>query len=355
MATLGSPLAFPLGGDEEGACDLTADEAAARAWLISLWPPGVRDLYDLDGCDADVANYFSGLAQAFTKFATGRVATLRSEAMPAKSTVAGKLPDWESALGILPKPAQDEPTRQAAVVSRLRESGSYDRPSLRALLGPLLGYADPSQIVFMECIRGLLTSEHTYPLFGGAVPPGGSLSRTVAIRQPSKVSAAGLRVRVEITTDDLSQISLYVTRSGGPIAKTWPAGWFGSGSVANLLLEARSLDFADDTVAGTWSVVVGNGGGNQAVVNFSDLFVEGAGLDSGFNGHGSQIYEWGPLKDKVLAGVANASDDQAVRAVLSRVKPAHTAAYLIYKSDDASGAAIPDNPESIPDGCYPGV
>lgn len=107
-------------------------------------------------------------------------------------------------------------------------------------------------------------------------------------------------------------------------------------------------------VGGTWTLRLQSPDDDINVWSWG-LFVEGAERDSaGGDGLGAVVFEWGPWKDRALAGIAAPADDEAVRRALTRIKPAHTRASLIYRSRHVSGAAIPDDPEAIPGGCIPG-
>lgn len=355
MPVFGFPFAAVFGDPDA----LTADEAATRAWLLSLWPPGVTELYDFANEESGPSLYLNALAKAFQLYGVGREEDLRDETLA--STATAKLAEWEAALGIgysVTAQLGSTAARRAAVVSRLREFGSYDRPAVRAIVGPLLGYADPTQMVVLECDRAALrTAQELVDSTVGAIPGGGSATRTFTQLDAGAVSAAGVEVNIKITHAAVDVLGVNITGPAGPDGQAQvfrTPGVLGSGAAVAAWYTVRGLAAAGKTFSGVWTVEVYSTGA-AGTLHETKLFVEAAGRTGVFDGRGSEVYEWGVVKDGSLAGIASPADDAAARAALARIKPAHTNADLIYLSGDASGAAIPDDPEAIPDACYPGA
>src|SRR5262245_60572480 len=128
----------------------TLDEA--RELLIQLFPEGT--LYDWFNTAANVYNYLDGTAQSLLAYCIRQLAAIRAEVNPA--TAVQKLPEWELALGLTTTFAAAKGTlaqRQAAVLGKLREFAAFTPGAIRAFLGPVLGYANPSQLVVVETSR----------------------------------------------------------------------------------------------------------------------------------------------------------------------------------------------------------
>lgn len=355
MPDLASPFGCALGSDTLGDDDLTDAERSVRFWLISLWPPGVNDLYDLDSPDSDVANYFSALAQVFCQFGTSFVDTLRSELNPA--TAVEKLPDWETAVGIMAgrRPGATIAARQAAVISKLRESGSYSLADLRAILGPLLGYADPSQLAIIECQRATVAAIHTYANHtGGSIAPGASLTQQVVVTDAPGVSGAGVQVHVTISAADISKVSVRLSNPGGATSFTWAASSVGRGAASSQTFTLRSHAFDGLAIGGVWSLSIFNDATAPGSITLAswDIFVEGAGRDAnGTDGLGAQVFKWFVLTDPALVGATHAGDLDAARSAIARSKPAHTGAFLVGKMTSGGICAICDDPNAIVDEC----
>src|SRR5688572_27122784 len=133
---------------------MTMQPEEVRSWLVSLLPPGVRDHYDLDHRASDVSRFFDALADAAKLFGPDVVDRLRDEVVPHRATE--KLVDWEEALALTSTLASGGASlgaRRAAILGRLRESGSYTLPNIQAIVGPLLGYLDPTQLSVVETDR----------------------------------------------------------------------------------------------------------------------------------------------------------------------------------------------------------
>lgn len=341
-----APLVFPAPNPLSwlGIEDLTADEMEAFDLLLSLWPPGAwHELYDVDNPRSDVRRFFGASGQALAKYGTGQAAKIKSELMP--TTAVDKLPDWEETLGL---PATKVPPtttagRQAAVVSKLRESGSYSLPEVRAILGPLLGYANANLLAIVETNRAGLRTLHTYSnatSVGVAGP--GSVSRSVIVSDDAAVSAGGVMVSLNVAVVTGSVVAT-LTAPDGKTA-TWTLA---NTSGSPLVLRAgQRVDGVAATafarILGTWTFSVVLATGSTVAWLSLDLFVEGAGLDAAKNdGRGAEVWYWGAFANPALEGIASASDREAARRAIERIKPAHTRGALLLTITPQPGALVP--------------
>src|SRR5690348_16970060 len=117
----------------------------AKVFLAGLLPPGFVRWFDFSaGSFGDLI--LEGAAEQFAL----RVATPTdiADANNNPWTLASDgIAAWESALGLTPPIGAVDGTRLGAIIARLRETGSASTlPAIRAIIGPLLGYADPTQL-----------------------------------------------------------------------------------------------------------------------------------------------------------------------------------------------------------------
>lgn len=344
MSHLASPLAMSLGGDS--GAPLTPDERDTFEMLVSLWPPGVRDLYDLDTDGGDVRRYFEALAQMVTRFGTQMVDDLRTEIVPYQAVE--RLPDWEAVLGL---PATRHPPttiagRQAAVLAKLREHGSYSRAELRALIAPLLGYVNPSTLVIYETDRSALRTAHAYAGAGFSISGVGSATIPFYVADDGVVSQGGARVTfANWSASNYSTLNLTVTLTGpdGTVATLKPK----VGAATSH--PCWTFGHSGKPILGLWTLYINNTlVTNTVSADSCSLFVEGARLDSaGNNGLGGVQFEFACYADPALEGAVSGTDHDAARAALRRVQPAHTAgAVITVKSGVKPGALVPS--EFIP-------
>lgn len=343
------PLAFPLAGPLAGPLwsgdGLTPDEADTFGWLRSLWPPGSwSELYDVDTVGSDPRRYFLALAQAFTRYGTGLVDYVRAELSPA--TCADLLGDWERALALPATRLAPTTTaaRQAAVVSRLRESGSYSRAEVAAVVGVLLGYADPSQLVTYEVDRSALNILRAWRDAldtSVAIVGGGTDVRDVVVTDGGRVSTAGVQVTLAMfTVSDPLDVTVTLTAPDGEAAT-----WSGVASPrlfrASATLTLRSLAHVGARVRGVWRLTVDSAAGDVAALT-ARFCVDGALRVNGHDGPGTQVYYWGVYSDPLLEAVAGPSDRFAAQRAVDRVQPAHTrGTVLTVVTSPAPGALVP--------------
>lgn len=336
-SALAAPFTFPLGG-ELGIDDLTPDEADAFEIILSLWPPGAwHELYDVDDPRSDIRRFFGVLGQALSKYALVPERGLRTELMP--STAVAKLPDWERALGLpaTRRPPDTTAGRQAAVVSKWREQGSYSLPEIRAILGPLLGYADATVLQIVETDRSALRDLHTYAGPAVSIAGGGSADRVVYVADDGVVSQGGVRVRFNDFVTDQTTIALTLTSPDGTL-HTFSA----NGRLGPLTpLTGRTHAFDGHPLDGEWVLHVFIAAGSLSFSSW-DLFVEGARLDSaGFDGRGAEQYYWAAYANPALEGATAPSDRDAALRAIDRIKPAHTRGSVLTTISPQPGALIP--------------
>lgn len=272
-----SGLQDTLGGAQTGVVAMVALRPSAglhgldevREGLIDLLPPGSRDWMDLDP-GGDWFIFYEAEAAALKKWAYDLSDTLRAELDP--SGAFQKVPDWENALRLIRTRTAlvgSLPARRAQVVSRLRESGASTRPNLRSIVGPLLGYADPTQVTILEVARAALATANTYSdLVGGAIPgPGTFTTHVNTFDDGAGVSRAGVQLTLDLTTTHLEQISVVVTgpppvhnlANPGPVQHGTATFTAGSAEVVGIGTFFRSI-FApgmqiSPTVGSTWLTI----------------------------------------------------------------------------------------------------
>jgi len=340
MPSLGSPLAFALGGD---------DIPNVKGFLLSLLPPGFTRWFDFSpGSFGD--QILDGAAEQFALRVV--VPTDEADANNNPWTLASSgLGDWEKALGIEAMGTTSDAARQLAIISKLRQHGASTIPNIQAILGPLLGYVDPTQLEILETDRAALAALNTYSNFGGAViPGGGSVTQTVFAADNSvPIGPAGVVLVVVITTATPSDITLTLTGPNGAFGQAIESAVLPVGTAAGARISFPSA--AGKTCNGTWTLQASSAA-LGATLNSWGVFVEGIGRQpNGADGHGAGIFEWSARVDPTLEGAAAPANEAAARAAISRIKPAHTAGYLTKKMSGGSAVAVYDDANAIENAC----
>jgi hypothetical protein len=312
--------------------------AEIRQLLISLWPDG--QLYDWYTPTSFIYRFLDSIAEVLRAYGYDLLDQLRGELNPA--TCVQKLSDWERALGLTTSYAATAGTtaqRQTGVLSRLREFGAFTNANCRAIIGPLLGYVDPGQLVVLEASRDKLRAAHTY---GDATPNPNGLpaTRELWLYDGGRVSRAGAQLDVVLTTPALDSVAVVLTAPDGR-SRRWTA--LGSGTAAGARFRLYAPAMAGAPCTGRWTIVATGASGSLDLVQ---LFVEGIGL----SGLGGDLFDWGVVVDPALAGKNGIPVDlAAAQTAIERIKHAHTKGHILR-----SVVAIPDDALTIPDQFVPG-
>ncbi len=334
MPGLGTGMGGYMGGDTS-VTQPTVTNDTAKGIVQSLFPPG--NLYDFDNPDANVFKILAAFGQGVKLFGFDVHDRLVAEFNPAN--VLEKLPDWETALNLLPGSGnalsgRTTTQRRTAIVSRLRESGASTPANIRAAIAPVLGYAEVTDLEVLEVDRDALRAAHTYSDTATyTVADGSSKTYTFTIMDEG-VAAAGAQFYL-VSTEAIG-VSVTITAPSGETA-TIP----GTYSLPTGMYFYAFTDFQEAEVSGVWTVLVENDSGSSTDLSDAALFVEGLGP----GGLGGGIYYWGIYADPALV---NSPDYLAAMASLIRMNPAHARGFLILSEDpwpdEESGihAAIPD-------------
>jgi uncharacterized protein YmfQ (DUF2313 family) len=328
-----------------------------RRWLLNLLPPGADKLYDLTSA-GDVYKLFDGFAQAFKQFGHDLLETLRAEIFP--SSAVQKLPDWEKAIGLTASYfATNGATaqRQSGILAKLREFGSFTPYLVRAVVAPLLGYADFTQLRVMETNRYAFTNLHTYqdsPLDGqGAIPANGSVTRSIYVPDGGNASRAGAKLTLGLIHPAVQGLTITLTAPSGK-SKTWRNIGQGAATYGHTWL-LYAPEFARTQCNVRWTLMVTDSSDNSGSLLAWWLFVEGVGSNlpgpagPGAGGLAGDIFDWGVVIDPALAGAVRPPDYSGARFAINRIKHAHTNGHLIR-----SIAPQPDSALAIPDQFVPG-
>jgi len=339
---------------------------AVRRLIVSLLPPGAADLYDLDNSDADVYRLLDGIATFIRANVSDLLDVLRDEVNPATAT--DKIADWETALGLTQTALAQQGAsaitlRRQQVVARLREFGASSIPNIRAALQPLMQYGPAATIEIVECDRSALSTEHTYTFGTGAIPAGGTLSKSVVVPDDAMVSLSGVTLNITLTHPVPTDLTINVTAPDATGFVYTLADYHIDSSASATAYVLRKPDATGTTsIAGTWSLLISDGGIDGGTLDACTVTVEGIGRDSLRNdGLGAAQFDWGVIVDetKVDSAVSPWTMDYgAIDAVIQRWNPAHCIGNVI-RVYDGSDEAIPDDAteiptNAIPDQCIPG-
>lgn len=333
---LGGSFAYPLGVPPTG---LSSDQVLDL--IVQLLPNGASKWMGIVNKKGDVYSFFAAVADSLKAFCYDGIAIVRSEISP--MTAAYKLPEWEAALGLSQTSASlsgNTSARRTQIISRLREQGAFTIANIQAILGPLLGYVNPSQLVIYEVNRAALTTAHTYANNAGA-SIGGSSSVTQAVQalDDGTVSDAAVQLQVVLTCTNPEQLSFTLTGptgSHGQAVITWPAGSLPPGAVTAgtfLLYDSQQVSVGKSIFAGipplSWTLQINTGAATCTLVSWQ-IFVEGLGRDgNGYDGLGSEMYYWSVYADPTLI---NSPQITAAKAAITRVQPAFSTPTLVQNA-----------------------
>jgi hypothetical protein len=325
--------------------------------IIQLLPVGAARMYGLRRRAGDPYNFYAAVADSLKTFWYDAIAVLRQEINPA--TTGYKLGEWEAALGLSQTPIAlggNTTLRRLQIVSRLREQGAFTVANIQAILGPLLGYADPSQLKIIEANRGALTTAHTYSPWpsGVVIASGTAASTTVWVADDGSVSDGGVLLSFTVLCNSPELVSVTLTNPDGKIgsynvgtrgffsnatsqAYTWPAGTLPAAGFTAYQATLRAAGYFDGMViTGKWTVSISAGaqaGGGNVQVNPITLFVEGGGVrdTAGNSGLGEQMHDWVVQYDPALGSAPNFA---AVVAAIARISPADSNPVLCRGTTD---------------------
>lgn len=334
-------------------------QAELKQLLVSLLPAGSEDLYDLDN-SANLGRTLNALAGTLKEVVADRVDQLKLEVNP--STIVEDVPDWEDACGLSATDLARFGTleqRRNAVLSVLREHGSFSIPDLQAGLAPYLLYTDPSAIEIIETDRAALRTAHTYsdstPLVVGALS---TASRRLNVLDDPRVSPAGAQVSINLT-GNLAELRFTLTAPDGT-QRLWPVRFLGDGAVTGQIYTLYAPELAGVAIRGNWTLSLTTGA-SGATLNSWSLFVEGLGVNltgpppypPGRNGEGlgAAMFQFLVMVDPTLLGTGY--DLGGAYRAIQRLKPAHVLGNYGLKSQYGDNCAIPDDPQTLPDRCLP--
>ena len=318
-----------------------------RTGLKSLFPPGADLLYDWDNTSdpSELWKLTTGIATWLQQYGFAFIDLIRQEVNPL--TLIAKLPDWEGVLGITQNTASAVnkwiATRQAAVLSKMRESGATTIGALRAVLEPLLGYSGGNlgTLVVYECNRAGLTAAHTYAnTTGASIGSNSNTSQTVYVSDDGGVSAAGVQLQVTVTSTNPEQLSFVLTgptstqgqtAGTGQASVTWAAGILPVGSVTSTTFYLyEHATSAGKYITGNWTLQINTGAAACTLVSWS-LFTEGGfARDAyGSSGLGADVFTFAIYAD----GNKTVNPDlTAASKAITRMEPGYSQGVLIQNA-----------------------
>ena len=323
-----------------------------KAELIAAFPGGTERMWDWNHPDGP-GPFNEAAAQVLDVAGVQMIDQLRAELQP--NTAVAKLPEWESALGLRgSKLALIGRTRQrqTQVVSRLREWGSATTlDCIRSIVGPLLDYADPSQLIILEVDRDVLRAAHTYTWTGLLSFTTLPAALFVNVLDDAVVSPAGAQLDITINyAGSLANVGVNLFAPDGTFFQ-YPAGTIGDTTPATGTWRLYFKGFGGRPITGVWQAQITCSSGFGNILS-AGLFVEGLGRDStGREGLGAAKFQWAVVVDPALVGPYG--DIQAAAHAVERINYATRRGLLIRKPLTGL-AAIPDDPATIPDACIPG-
>lgn len=261
--------------------------------------------------------------------------------------------DWERTLGLARSKASTFGTRsdrQAAIISRLRERGATTRRLIQAVLSPILGYANPADLVVLGTDRTALRTLHSYP--AGTLLP---LTLPVAnidfhVPDDARVSVSGVQVNLTLTTTALEDITCaLITPDGSSYLPHSQV--IGSGAVTDATFRlyfklAAGEAISTTGMAGTFSLVISGSG----TVSGAALFTEGFGRDSTkSDGLSASVFYYIVIFEQAKS--SGSYDLVAAAAALARINHATRRGYLGVSMDDGTLYALASDAACVADGC----
>lgn len=324
----------------------------ALAYLSQFLPPGFTRWMAVSSTDT-IGKILASMAQGFNAYGHAVLDTLRTELDPSKLTE--RLADWEEIFRVGESNIARFGTiddRRRQLISRHREWGTPTPDMIRAVIGPMLGYANPSQLTIVECVRSALDTANAVSLGSGAIPAGGVLTLTGTNKDRGVVSDGGARLNLTFgVSQATAPIVVRLTAPDGYYEDfTFPAGdatGIAPGSRGRVL---RASVFAGHGVYGTWTARFTDTGAAGASV-VATLNAEGFGRApvSLYDGLSAAIFEWSVLVDQALWN--GTLDWPTTRESLRRLTPGHTRSFIVFKMSGGSSVAIADDAYALADAC----
>lgn len=329
---------------------VTVDEVRER--IVGALPPGIEGWLDFTP-GGDFYKFFQSIAEAFQVHGVGLYEILRAELSPGSSRYL--LSAWEAIFGLETSRTTLRgllPDRQAQVVASWRAVAlDSSKESVRAVIGPLLGYADPSQLLILEPTRAAVTALHELTVGSltnevvAAVPD--STSFTFLVRDRGQVSTGGAMIAFEGLNTDGTSLDSWLISLTAPdstvVLDEVPLGTaaqvIASGDIVLRRPIQRGIDiYGDWTLTITWTEASTGAGFDVAAIN---VLLEGIGRDAwNYDGLGAAIYHWTVLAQPAYLGVTHDADIQAAQDALTRLQQSHTIGGVALSALDGSIGAI---------------
>lgn len=336
--------------------------AEAKRLIQLCFPQGSEQLYAWDDPAANIGQFFNVLGQVWKTYGSDLVDALRREIYPI--TVEQNIPVWESALGLSNTPVAKFGTpaqRRSAILSWLRQRGTFCRADIQALVQPFFLYEDPSEIQILESSRLEQTLLHTYsnttPL---PIAPDSFGASRIAVLDDPRVSPAGVAVTINVGPATVDQIRIGLDGPDGTRASWRGDVYLGSGFTGAASFVLRSKRHAGKPIKGEWKLDISTGPGAFTLQSWALSPIEGLGVNFDRavppnrigQGLGAAMFDWAVVaeEDKLGSGY----DLTAALRALRRMKPAHTQCTIIWQASGFPDAcAIPDTRSAVPDAAIP--
>lgn len=334
---------------------MSSEEIAAS--MIGAFPPGVPELLAPDDKDGGaVTRHLGCIAKTVQDTAIAAIEELERDITPL-TCGSYRLREWEKALGLAYSRTARSGTlaaRRAAVISRLREYGPPTKAMLQAVLAPLLDYADPTQLVILECDRAALRTAHTY---AGSKTRGGFTYATPAVwdfwvNDADSVAPGCPQADLTLTAADLSKVAAEIETPDGSHFRL-NFGQLGRGLCIARTIRAYWQGVTTSNVLGRWRLTVWLDGAGLGVLNDATFFCEGFGR----RGRSAAQFEWAAVYEPSKS--RGAPDFDAAREAVRRVGFATRIGGLVFPADASVGLPATDygmipNDNAIPSGFVPG-
>lgn len=307
--------------------------AELKNTLLSSLPPGVSAQLA-----PDVVAHFGAVA-ATMQHGLDAVDLLAVNASPLTSG-SERLRDWERYLGIADTRTALWGTldaRRAAVISRLREYGTPTSAMIRAVLAPLLGYADSSTLTLLEPSRTSIRSTNEYL---------GSLGNaTMSMVSPGVwifwVADGGRCAGVPVldvtitTSSDNADTAIGLQAPSGQLYVVYSKIRGTATSQTYRVYFPAAV--AESSVMGRWRAFVYLSGANTGTFDAARLFVEGVARDGGKAGG---VYEWAAVYEPLKS--SGSPDFPAALAAAGRLGLATRRGGIVHIADASVGLADGD-------------